>query len=266
MSEAESTDKELSFFDGDKLYFRNYEVVRLKKKIQIDLGSQDESRQVDVSFAELRHNSTTVASFDGTYHPMGNETEFGMFNLLGDKSQLVVEETVWKGGRHWIYDLSGKRARLIFDSADWGASREDFGLLDLNSDGQIEVIKRLTDFYKLQDKFAMSLIPMPSVVFRYDPGRKKYLPANPLFPSHTLRDRLTIVTSANSDDMQEQAFIVSTLLDYVFAGKREKGWLFFERSYKADDKVALRNRLTSILRKQPVYRFIYERKIPQDAH
>jgi hypothetical protein len=62
--------------------------------------------------------------------------------------------------------------------------------------------------------------------------------------------------------MQEQAFIVATLLDYVFEGEREKGWIFFERNYEGPDKVALKSRLTSILSKQPVYRFIYERRIP----
>lgn len=50
----------------------------------------------------------------------------------------------------------------------------------------------------------------------------------------------------NSDDMQEQAFIVSALLDYVFAGQREKGWSFFERNYRGGDKVTLRNRLRAI--------------------
>lgn len=257
-TEIELEEGELEFPDENRLSFRNYEVVKLYKNIAFDLRNE-KSAPVEVSFAELRRDSKTIAVFDGVYHPMGNKTDFGMFDLLGkDQSQLVVEQSVWRGGRQWVYDFSTTQPRLIFDSDDWGTGREDFRAIDLDADGKLEILKLITDFYELQDKFAIAFIPMPTVVFKYDERQKKYLPANPQYLTYILNDVPPPKSTANSNDIREQARIVRTLLDYVFAGQRDKGWTFYKRNYEGADKQILANRLRSILKHQPVYKYFYD--------
>jgi hypothetical protein len=241
----------------DHLSFKNFELLKRHKKVRIDFSN----RPIDVSFAQLRQDGKIVMSFDGLYHPMGNETQFGLFNLLGnEKSQLVVEQAVWKGGRHWIIDLSDDHARTIFDSHDWGAGREDFCQFDLDGDGQVEVAKPITDFYGLA-KFPMSMKPLPFIVFRYDSKAKRYIPANDQFRSYSLSDLPTQIGSANAEDWYAQSAVVSVLLDYVFAGQREKGWAHFEKNYQSEDKSEMREEIQGILNRQPVYQFLYRSKV-----
>jgi hypothetical protein len=45
------------------------------------------------------------------------------------------------------------------------------------------------------------------------------------------------------------------VLDYIFAGKEQEAWTFYEHSYKLYDK----KKIKTIVGDQPVYRFIYKK-------
>jgi hypothetical protein len=251
------------FVDHDRLSYRHYEIVKQYKKIRFD-DAGDGPLWADVSFAQLRQDSKTVKMFDGLYHTTGNSTDFGLFKLLGNNdSQLVVQQIAWRGGENWIFDLSGKNARRVYSGEDWGVGRGEMCVIDLNVDGTMEISEEITAFYDLQDKFAISWIPLTPIVFKYNQRTRRYEPANNEFLEYSLGGVPVEDASVSSSDAYEQSRIISTLLDYVFAGQREKGWAFFERNYRGDDKGEMRRRVQSILNKQFVYRFIYK---SQDRH
>jgi len=245
------------FVEADKLTYGDFQIVRRHKKVQLDWYPNEKPLRTEVSFAELKHGKKTLASFDGVYHALGNLTDFGMFRLLGkDERQLVVQQTIPRTGNHWIWDLNSDLARKIYDSADWGVGREDLCVGDVDDDGIMEISQEVTAFCGLMDKFAMAWIPLTPVFFKYDPQSQRYLPA-----SHKLDRSFVITTDENeamsSRDPFEQSLIVHSLLEYVFAGQREKGWALFERNYRGDDKDEMRKRIQAILKEQPVYRYIY---------
>ena len=47
------------------------------------------------------------------------------------------------------------------------------------------------------------------------------------------------------------------ILDYIYAGEREKGFEYFEKNYKMPDKGEFREELKETLRKDPIYQSIY---------
>jgi hypothetical protein len=51
----------------------------------------------------------------------------------------------------------------------------------------------------------------------------------------------------------------STVLDYVFVGKKQRGWRFFDEMCKLPDKARIRSDMQEVLKAHPVYRYIYKR-------
>jgi hypothetical protein len=47
------------------------------------------------------------------------------------------------------------------------------------------------------------------------------------------------------------------VLDYVYAGRRDLGWDFFNNHYRASDKEVIRSKIEGVLRGSPVYRMTY---------
>ena len=59
------------------------------------------------------------------------------------------------------------------------------------------------------------------------------------------------------DEFDQRAAILGQLLSYIYAGKEDLGWKFYEKAYKLNDKGEIRRRVQTILLNQPVYKFIY---------
>ena len=132
------------------------------------------------------------------------------------------------------------------------------GIIDLDADGVYEITVPITDFYDLQDKMSMSQIPLPEIVFKYDPHKRKYLPANPVFSDYSLREAGTIDEDVSGNDQFAlRAAVLDKLLAYTYVGKQKQAWDFYDKSYKLSDKEEIRHRVNAILIRQPVYKFIY---------
>lgn len=217
---------------------------------------------IDVDYLVLKRTGRTVRKFDcNAYSALGNSADFGFFPFLGGKTkQLFVSQDVFRGGCQWVVNLSPK-FHVIFDGKEWKVGREayDLSASDLDKDGNQEIIAPITDFYALQDKMSMADIPLPGIVFTYDPTRTKYVPANPLFKDVLLREfpEVPAVSDPNGLNFKHRSVVLRVLLDYVYAGDEDVGWQFYERVYLLPDKDVMRRRVKKILRGQPVYRFIY---------
>lgn len=199
-------------------------------------------------------NNRRVLKFDGVYFMKGNSTEFGLFDLLGNRSrQFIISQTVPRGGRHWVVSVSPK-VRVLFDSWDYGVGREEFYIIDVDKDGVYEIVLPVTAFYEMQDKMCIGEIPLPEIIFKYDPKAGKYLPANHLFLDYTLHDiEGDIARLLTEGDRNYRSRRLDILLRYIYARKPEEGWDFFEREYQRPDKEEIRARIKLVLKQSPVY-------------
>jgi hypothetical protein len=208
----------------------------------------------------VKKGSMVLAKFDAdVYFGLGNSADFGLFPFLGGNSQqLFISQDVPKGGCQWIASLV-PTFRIIFDGQEYAVGREgpDMSAVDLDNDGVYEITAPITDFYELQDNLSMSDIPLPTIIFKYNAEKRKYLPANPLFWNR-LQQEVDDLRNINTlDEFHQKAGVLDELLTYVYAGKEEMGWKFFDRSYTLEDKAEIRRRVKAILLRQPVYKFIY---------
>jgi hypothetical protein len=246
-----------------RLSYAGYTIERRNKIARIDYPAEMGSgwSTVDVSYARVKRHGRAVATFDASLDStMGVDTSFGLFPLLGgSKKQLIVSQDVSRGGTQWIASLS-PRFHAIFDGPQWGVGREgnDMQIMDLDHDGVYEITVPITDFYDFQDNMSMSQIPLPEIIFKYERKSARYLPANHLFLEYALRNVAAQERAESSDESAARSPVLKVLLDYIYAGEEERGWLYFNRQYKLSDKDEIERRVKSILHAEPVYKFIYQ--------
>jgi len=234
------------FTGEDTLRYHGYEMRRLTEKV-----SYGRKSELLVSYAALVKNDHRLFKFDGVYFVEGNSTEFGLFNLLGnDSKQFIVSQTVPRGGRHWVVSVTPE-FHVLFDSADYSAGREEFYVIDIDKDGVYEISLPLTAFYEMQDKMYIGEIPLPEMIFKYDPGAGKYVLANHLFPEYALYGIGLDIDRLRTDDGSNYlSKRLDIMLRLILAGKSEQGWAFFNREYDRPDKVEIRNRIAGILKRK----------------
>ena len=236
--------------------------------MSIDSRPEVESRlsSVDVFYSQLKRRGRTVATFDANiYFGLGNVMQCGLFPLLeGGKKQLIVSQDIPRGGTQWIANLSPE-FHLIFEGPKWRVGREgdDMRIVDLDHDGVYEILVPITSFYGFSEWIPTGRTPLPTAVFKYHPRIEKYLPANLLFEADLLSDiaaRKEAISGA-VDPITQPTEILPIVLDYIFAGKEQEAWTFFEESYKLSDKQELKARIQAVLKGHPVYRFIYRKTL-----
>ncbi len=244
------------FTKDEKLSYNDYEIFKDKQSVM------EADTKMDVTTILVKRHQKPIAIFDGPHHPIGNAASFGIFPLLGlPNKQLIVSLSAPRRARHFVADL-GKSYRTIFDSAEWGISREELEFIDIDNDGSYE-IKTLDVWFLTFGNLAMSESPMVSLIFKYDPTAKKYLPANHLFASEALNkieERIQKIGTANPED--EMGGKVNVLLQFLYAGKEKEGWDFFERAYQAKDNAEIKKTIKNVLRTSPVYQYIQAHSKP----
>jgi hypothetical protein len=244
--------------DDDLIKYRGYV---LQKRHRSVVDPEQALKPINISYAVLNRRRKRLLKFDANvYFGMGNNTRLGLISILGSRTkQAIISQDVYRGGAQWIITLS-RYPRIIFDGHRWSVGREgdDLGIVDIDGDGVYEITVPITDFYQLHDKMSMSQIPLPSIIFRYDRVRRTYLPANRRFRAYLLQHLESIDSRLTSTDpFEHKSAALKKLLTYIYIGRRSEGWRFFDRMYALDDRKEIKNRVKSILRRQPIYRFIY---------
>lgn len=259
------------FVEGDELTFDGYVVRKLRKRVTFedpsDVKPETESRPLtaECSYAVLKRRGRVLATFDSVCGGFGNGTRFGLFPFLGgDEKQLLVSQDVPRGGTQWVVSLS-RGFRVIFDGDEFGVGREgdDMALADMDGDGVYELKLPLTAFYGFSD-WALSTAgtPLPTVVFKYDEGARKYLPANRRFARLLLADAEDSKKKVPGPEDRENHLsdILSLVLDYVLAGEEQAAWAFYEEAYRLPDKAEMKRKIQAELSALPLYRFTYKGK------
>jgi hypothetical protein len=240
------------FTKETSLSYQGFTVTKLQKTVNV------EGIKTEVSYAVLKKGEKVVANFDGLYHPMGNATQFGLFPFLGGEAkQLIVEQSIPRNWSHWIVNLVPD-SQVMFDSRKWAVDGE-LTPIDVNQDGIFEFTKMLTTFYDFE-KLPSSESPLIDVLFIYDANAREYVPSSRTFQEYALKgidDEIRLIQHNNEQSYLSAA--VRIVLRYIYAGKRDEGWSFYDREYKLANKNLVKSNVLDKLRNEPVYKFIYDR-------
>jgi hypothetical protein len=249
--------------DENPFFYRDYKIERRTRKGRLEMPEAGLAEKwVDVDYVTVTRKGRLLASFDANvYFGLGNSAGFALIPLLGgDSPELFVSQDVVRAGCQWIASLS-PQFRVIFDGQEFSVGREgsDLIAIDLDNDDVYEIEAPVTDFYAFHDKMSMSQIPLPTIIFKYDAAKGKYLPANSRFEDYLLEGIQKFESVNDSDQFKHRAVVLDRVLTYVYLGKRKEAWEFFDRSYELHDIEEMKRRIKSILFRDPVYNFIYKR-------
>ncbi len=253
------------FVSQDRAGYLGYTIEKRKRTALLDYGDGSTSNHwVDVEYIAVIRPGEAFTFDADVYFGAGNSADFGYFPFLGGSTkQLFISQDVSRGGRQWIATLSPS-FEVIFNGEELNVGREasDFSAADFDRDGIYELILPITDFYAFQDKMSMANIPLPNIIFKYHPGKRRYLPANSIFKEKLLKHIIEAppVGQSVGSEFNHRSGVLDNLLTYIYAGEKQQGWAYFDKHYRLNDKTEIRNRVEEILRAQPVYNLIYKRK------
>jgi hypothetical protein len=253
------------FIKGDTVSYKGYEISKLKKEVdhreECPPGKRDNPCVIPVYYTVIKRQGKALAKFDEFYYGPGNGNEFALHPLLGGEAkQLIISQTAPRSGRHYVVDLASKPG-VIFDSYDYEVGREEVEVSDLDDDGIYELSLAVTAFY-LVFNVSMAETPLPQVIFKYDRKAQKYLPANHIFQTRLLGRIEEVKSLKDKDARSDVGRSLSILLDYIYAGKEEEGWAFYEREYNLADKEKVKSEIMSALRNAPAYKYIRGHRAP----
>ena len=193
-------------------------------------------------------------------------TKIALFPVLGGPTkQLIIEQ--YTGGAHccsfyWIYDL-GRGPRLLFsDEIYHFESGNGLYLTDLDKDGCFELEQVILEFDYFHLSHAQSILP--TVVFSYDKKLGRYVLANKKFRDYVLQGidedsakvrKLQPSVRDSSLYLHDQylSVVLKVVLNYLYTGKAEDAWSFFQSYYKLDDRREIAADLRKELRKSHIY-------------
>jgi hypothetical protein len=174
----------------------------------------------------------------------------------------------YTGGAHCcfiykIYDLDTD-VRLIFDDEKYGILKigSELQALDFDGQGKYDLVRRAMSFGYFHMPYAYAILP--EVVFSYDEGTKQYVISNKKFSNYILRnikDDIKKYKHNNTAKIDDKEFYLSSVLgvflNYIYSGKEEEGWKFFNGGYKLSNKEEIRADIIKTLNNDPLYKGIY---------
>lgn len=242
--------------EKDSLEIEKFIVKKVSHKVK-----PEDLIEADVTDAIIQKNGKTLLKLDGIYHGLGNATDFASFPLLGDnKKQLIISQTVPRGGIHYVIDFS-PNPRVIFNSRDFGIGGEDLGITDVDNDGIYEIfLAKSGDYFS----FVSSEIPYVTITFRFDKQTQKFLPVNHKLPENASERINGQIKRFNESKEKRFAAVLEITLTYLYAGKEKEAWDFFDKNFapqdwiygRVENKEQTKEKIKADLSKDPIYKFI----------
>lgn len=258
----ETSALESIFTKADRLSYKGYVIEKFKTSGE------------DSWYATLKRGEHVVAKFENGWNR--EWTSFGLFPFTGgEPRQLIVEQ--FSGGAHccyshWIYDLSSSSPRLLFTNEKYGTGNALYPV-DIDGDGRFEFRQSVMAFDYFHLSHASSVFPQ--AIFAYDEKAVEYRPANRRFSAYGLKgldadikelEALKAKGNPEGDDIYTERYFSAVLqvtLKYIYAGKADEGWAFFEREYRTHEGISLekmRAEIKEVLSNEPVYNYIYSKE------
>jgi hypothetical protein len=112
--------------------------------------------------------------------------------------------------------------------------------------------------------------PFPHVAFKYDRSAGRFAPT----VVRAAADYLLSDVGKDIDEVKKlnrgltstrrveagggyAGAVLLVALQYIYAGREQEGWAFYDREYRLDDKARMKMKVKSVLRKSAVYNSIY---------
>ncbi|MDQ3747546.1 MAG: hypothetical protein M3367_00820 [Acidobacteriota bacterium] len=262
--ESKNFDSSILYFDeiysnDDTLAYGAYQVEKRSKMLWL----KDAEVNAEVTYFVLKRDGKTAATFEGIHYPLGNDARFGLFPVLGQKTkQLIIEEEAHRAWHHWVVSLS-PNAKVIYDSGDYPVGHS-LRAIDIDKDGDYELIQSLHSFWFFA-RLSNVDSPFIDIIFVYNPTLQKYIPANPQFQEFALRNieddirKAKEIKSNSSLPGQEGGklgAVLEVVLSYLYAGKKQEAWAFYESEYNLPDKKEMKVTIQEALSKEAVYRAV----------
>ena len=181
---------------------------------------------------------------------------YGVFDFLGrGKKQLIVH--TYSGGAHCCYDYYifelGPKFQELYSSDHYDSANEIGNALfpiDIDGDGIHEFYQDVMAFDYMGPAGHASA-SFPPAIFAFNKDKEKFELANRRFPDFVL-EKLKELTGGIpewakvnekygakiDDETVEEIIARNTFLYWVYAGKRDQAWEYFEKNYrtKSGDK------------------------------
>lgn len=225
--EEESLDIDEIVSEADSLEYEGYKVRQFLTKKKYD----DDAPIADIADAVLEKGGKKVLSFEGSYYPLGNQIQFGLYSLLQkEKKQMVIYENSHKYGRIWVVGF-GNEPKILFDSGDWDGFREWVSFTDFDNDGNYEII--LAKYADCGfDSLATIETPLMSIIFKYDEKSGKFISANHKFQEQAkniIQEEIKRIQQ--SDKEFNFRNVMEIFLEFIYAGMEKEAWKFFDENY-----------------------------------
>lgn len=259
-SQSDEEDKEISIknivSEKDFLDYKGYQIKKIVVKKSDD--SDDGGPPTDIFDAILQKDGKTVLRFESSYNPAYNLIEFGLFSLLNkQEKQLIVFDSANRYGRIRVVDFS-PQPKIVFDSEDWEGFREFIYFSDLDKDGIYEISLQREETASFE--MAHLYIPQIGFYFKYDLKTQKYLPANhKFFETGELNARISKMKhleNAKGYDSNDFSDFLGVFLEYIYAGRGEEAWAFYDKEYNLEDKAERKEKIKKALQEEKIYNFV----------
>lgn len=209
--------------------------------------------------------------------------KYGFFDFLGNGSKQLVVHT-FSGGAHCCYDYEifdlDSQFRTIYTSTKYDSGSQignELIPVDIDGNGVFEFYQDVMAFGYLGPNGHATAV-FPPAIFAFNMKGYRYELATNQFPEFVLKrlkekiDRLEPWKKENekygtriTQDEIDEITVRETFLYWVYAGKREDAWKYFERNYRSEtgDKYPdkFRDKFTrdfqELFDSDPTYRSIY---------
>jgi hypothetical protein len=279
--QTKENDNEKSVYDlfvpkaQKSLSYNGYTITKTSKKVWVK--EEREDAPIEVPYSILSRKGKIIRKFEFNDFTF-TSPDFGWLKVSGKESKhLIVGQTEPRSGRFWVISLS-PRFRVLFDTNDYGGSRQELWVEDIDKDGTYELKVVTYGCTSIGTTYNLISTPQPLIVFRYNKKADKYLPANHLLESYALKGTEDQVrnfkpTSEKPSLTNNQAFeegvyfreMTEIFLNFIYAGKEKQAWAFFDKVYNLPDKSKVRASIKVDLRKDRIYRFIYRKQTKNRA-
>ena len=242
----------------DSLNYLGYTIVRT-------LDAQDSTYGVAIS----KNKERVWTSREGTARPEYNEVK--LVSLLRDGTkQLFVQH--FSGGAHccWtsvILELSDS-VHTLFNSDNYTDLGYQLTMSDLDRDGMMDLHLTIITFDYF-DRLNHAISPFSSAYFSYSPPARSFVLTSRKFSrlilNKTRAHEQRVKTMADTTDLTRfediggdyLSSVLKVLIDYVFAGQKEKGWEFFDAWYRLGDKDEMRLKIQQTFDASNIYLELY---------
>ena len=245
------------YTNDDNLAYGAYQVEKRSKMLWL----KEAETNAEVTYVILKRNGKTAATFEGIHYPLGNDARYGLFPVLGQETkQLIIEQEAHRAWHHWVVNLS-PNPKVIYDSGDYPVGHS-LRAIDIDRNGKYELIQSLLSFW-FWGRFSNVDSPFIEIIFVYNPVLQKYIPANSQFQEFALRnieDKIRRAKEIKADsslpgqDNGKLGAVLEVVLTYLFAGKEQEAWAFYESEYNLQDKEEMKVEVKKALSKNVVYK------------